>query len=293
MDLCDTIAALNEEMENRPHYYDEDPFNAEPLPVNNEPEQLNPGEVIFSTPPPHVVYDTIEEGIKAINDFAGSHGYAVVKRGITRGGRHHDGPIIRVYLTNTWPPRYNTPLFVTLHTKISPYAIKLVADIRDQFLPVGGPNTSPIPGVCTGKTTTTLGVPCIHVIRDFIAQGTPLECTQFHSQCHLAPISLNPIDPRLLLLNPLIIRTRGRPAGATNRISTAELSTRRDPSGFEYVDGPARGRGRGRGRGQAQARGNSGNQEAAEVDTESVAIVPPVAPEVVPEVVELNLVETR
>ena len=44
--------------------------------------------------------------------------------------------------------------------------------------------------------------------------------------------------PLMVLQNPTVAPTKGRPSGATNKRSIN--STRRDPSGFEFVDQKAR-----------------------------------------------------
>ena len=61
------------------------------------------------------------------------------------------------------------------------------------------------------------------------------------------------VNQRLLIQDPVIIRTRGRPAGAKNKLKN---DTKRDPSLFEYTKraignrGPKRGGKRGGQRGK-------------------------------------------
>ena len=73
------------------------------------------------------------------------------------------------------------------------------------------------------------------------------------------------MDPQQLVLNPLRVQRRGRPAGAINRPQegSQDTSTQREPSSFEVIqsqDEPVRGRrGQGRGqRGQQSQRGQRG-----------------------------------
>jgi len=113
-----------------------------------------------------------------------------------------------------------------------------VAAIRDAYLPPGRDKKEIKEG--TDATTRTLGIPCIHVIKSPVDEQRPLSIDQFHRHWHLhTPETFPPVDPRLLLLEPRVNRTRGRPAGAINRPTAQELSqarsTQRDPSSFEYV----------------------------------------------------------
>ena len=116
----------------------------------------------------------------------------------------------------TKPIQYLSFLFTNVLTKISRHAIGKVAAIRDAYLPPGRDKKEI--KECTGATTRTLGIPCIHVIKSHVDEQRPLSIDQFHRHWHLhAPETLPPVDPRLLLLEPRVNRTRGRPAGAINR----------------------------------------------------------------------------
>jgi hypothetical protein len=164
----------------------------------------------------------------------------------------------------TKPIQYLSFLFTNVLTKISRHAIGKVAAIRDAYLPPGRDKKEI--KECTGATTRTLGIPCIHVIKSHVDEQRPLSIDQFHRHWHLhAPETLPPVDPRLLLLEPRVNRTRGRPAGAINRPTAQELSqarsTQRDPSSFEYVLEEGRG---GRGRGRGRGRGSTTSQVSAQ-----------------------------
>jgi MULE transposase domain len=156
---------------------------------------------------------------------------------------------------NTKPVRHlASPLLSRLLTKVSPVAINKVASIRDKYLPAGSRGRLPISETCTGVTTRTMGIPCVHTIKNFFDSGQPLTKANFHPQWHLEPENQAEIsDPRLLLLEPRVVRPRGRPPGAVNQ----DHSTRRDASGFEHEIGTRGRRGRPRGSNQS-GRGRGG-----------------------------------
>jgi hypothetical protein len=85
-----------------------------------------------------------------------------------------------------------------------------------------------------GTTFKSQGIPCIHALMELQRRQLPLEMCHFNHQWWLKPI-LEPLDPRLLLQELAVVRTRGRPAGSQNRPGN-DNSTRRDPSGFEYTE---------------------------------------------------------
>jgi len=83
----------------------------------------------------------------------------------------------------------------------------------------------------------------------------------FHEHWHLhTAIELPLIDPRDIILEPSVVRARGRPQGSTNRVNQ-NSSTRRDPSGFERVlSQEQRGRGQGRGHDHEQEINREANE---------------------------------
>jgi hypothetical protein len=153
-------------------------------------------------------------------------------------------------------------LYRDVVTRVSLFALEKVESILKRFLPIGAPKTTPIPPLCTGNTTRTVGVPCIHIIKAYIDQNRPLSLDQFHPQWHIYPTGeAPPLRIQDLVLEPVTVRRRGRPAGALNNPLPAptseDASTHRDPSAFERVlsqeeNRGQRGRGRGRGRGRTQ-----------------------------------------
>jgi hypothetical protein len=83
----------------------------------------------------------------------------------------------------TKPIQYLSFLFANVLTKISRHAIGKVATIRDAYLPPGRDKKEI--KECTGATTRTLGIPCIHVIKSHIDEQRPLSIDQFHRHWHL------------------------------------------------------------------------------------------------------------
>ena len=82
-------------------------------------------------------------------------------------------------------------------------------------------------GPCTRYHTVVLGLPCAHVIKERVAAHRPLVASDVASRWHLLPPApvvsphLPPAGP-VIVRDPHVVRTRGRPAGSSN-------STRRDP----------------------------------------------------------------
>src|SRR6266480_3235371 len=77
-----------------------------------------------------------------------------------------------------------------------------------------------------------MGIPCYHIIKDRIAQNQILYQHDFHPRWFFIrpPEDFIQIAPRPIL-NPITIRTKGRPRGSKNR--QPESSTVRDASQFE------------------------------------------------------------
>lgn len=58
--------------------------------------------------------------------------------------------------------------------RVSQFALEKVENINKRFLPIGAPKTSPIPPLCTGSTTRTIDVPCIHILK-----GTSIKIARY------------------------------------------------------------------------------------------------------------------
>jgi hypothetical protein len=169
-----------------------------------------------------------------------------------------------------------SPLVGDVLTKASQHALRKVFNIYNRYLPPG-PGKEEIPLLCSGNTKRTMGIPCIHIIKECVDMQRPLSLDQFHEQWYLyRHEDLPPVNPRMIVLEPRVVESgRGRPAGATN-IPTSQpagrqdTSTRREPSAFERVlsqEEPRR-RGRGRGRGRVQPSRPNGQQTPQEARRE-------------------------
>ncbi|EED15551.1 conserved hypothetical protein [Talaromyces stipitatus ATCC 10500] len=159
----------------------------------------------------------------------------------------------------------NLRLFKHVLKKVSSHALKIIHSIFERYLPESAPDKKPIKP-CTGVTRRTLGIPCIHKIKEYYEADTSIELFEFcpHWQLHTDE-DLPPMDPRELVLELEVIRPRGRPPGAINWPTTSEQSqsaedrsTRRDPSAFEHLLTQESSRGRGSG----HVRGSCGGGQA-------------------------------
>ncbi|KAA8649232.1 uncharacterized protein ATNIH1004_005127 [Aspergillus tanneri] len=87
-----------------------------------------------------------------------------------------------------------------------------------------------------------MGLPCIHRIRERLQNRESLYLGDFNRHCRLYnDQDMPPINPRDLVLEPEVVRRKGRPGGSLNRSSQVEpelepasqdRSTQRDPSAF-------------------------------------------------------------
>ncbi len=124
---------------------------------------------------------------------------------------------------------------------------------------------------CTGVFTKIFGIPCAHTLRSYLASSLPIELKEFDSQWYVSALiaaptfqqiessssvgnlvssaflgmtphqqheytlGLHAITQSVLstqVLNPEVVRGKGRPVGAKNQRKTG---TERDPSEFEIV----------------------------------------------------------
>ena len=116
-------------------------------------------------------------------------------------------------------------LYKIIATRISSKAIQKVEAVADQYLPkgVGKP---PIPPDCLCNSKDTTGFPCIHIIKRYQDEQRGLEPELFHQHWYLYDLAeAPPIDPLLLVQDPLLIRRRGRPRGAANFVRPSQASS--------------------------------------------------------------------
>lgn len=112
-------------------------------------------------------------------------------------------------------------------------------DIKNHYL---GPGGAPFSPECSGQTMQNTGMPCIHTVKNCMDSNEPLQLHHFHPHWQLNGDIPHEINPRLLLLNPAVVRSRGRPRGATNNPTVSQIqtnetpeSTQREPSQHEYI----------------------------------------------------------
>ena len=160
---------------------------------------------------------------------------------------------------NRCPTYCKKPIFRDLYTKVSPFALK---QVLPHFLKVTNHEMKP----CTQYFTTTMGLPCAHVIEQRMSEAagvlkiedihphwllekaiprrdqTPIDDSEADSNSEADPDAV--IDPAALELlhvnDPAVVKARGRPPGARNkskkkrtREEAFEDSTQREPSQFE------------------------------------------------------------
>jgi MULE transposase domain len=118
------------------------------------------------------------------------------------------------------------PIFTNLLGFITPHALRLILKQyrllkSDQYKPS-----------CTGLFHSSMGLPCSHMIQAKLQDPGNLRLADIHPHWQfIRPIRQVTMEP--LVLNPAVVRPKGRPAGSTNRPREAKSSTRRDPSQFE------------------------------------------------------------
>jgi hypothetical protein len=187
-------------------------------------------------------------------------------------------------------------IYQLLGMRISRKAIGYVEAVEKLYLPPGEGKPL-IPPICDCNSKETAGYPCIHIIKRHLDENNQLSLSLFHQQWHLYALGeAPPIDPRLLIQDPLPVRRRGRPRGARNNLRPAtqtsdatitqasstqipssqsivpstqfaddnepltpfERSTQREPSGHEIITAAVTGRGRGQNRGHGRGQGGRG-----------------------------------
>ncbi|CAJ0635060.1 8268_t:CDS:2, partial [Entrophospora sp. SA101] len=130
---------------------------------------------------------------------------------------------------------YRIALFEPLLSRVSVFALK---KIRDEWIKASNATLESPLNPCSGILSSTMGLPCSHLISERIANGQTLQQTDIHehwwikaaAHTQLEELSSAPPD---VLGNPEVSRPRGRPVGARNQ---SEGSMQRDPSAFELVE---------------------------------------------------------
>src|SRR4051794_18527317 len=134
------------------------------------------------------------------------------------------------------------------HTAMNPFYGQLVGHISGRALGYLWNQrrrlTVPEPLVaCTGTFAKSMGMPCAHQMQLRLQEGGVLYLNEIHSHWHFQPKLATVME--LLVLEPLVASTRGRPTDAEppshrrpNRatiLRQTASSTRREPSAFERI----------------------------------------------------------
>ncbi len=142
------------------------------------------------------------------------------------------------------PRHHQKAIFRDLYTKVSPHALK---EMVPQYEKVINHTMKP----CTKYFTTTMGLPCAHVMERRMAEGAGvLLLEDIHSHWRIDKPDPNPeaedehvdenITELLRVNEPAVVKPAGRPPGAKNkkkrtRVQAFEDSTQREPSEFEHI----------------------------------------------------------
>ena len=161
------------------------------------------------------------------------------------------------------PHNFRKSLYRDLTAFVTPFALREIDDHYKRLLDAQDKNTTLPP--CTGVFKRTMGLPCAHVIEERLADATNggvLKLTDVHphwrfkkpARHYQEPDEYVNVDeneedetptqdPLLLIQNPRVAKSKGRPRGALNRqkssrksTKTSTNSTQRDPSAFEYAE---------------------------------------------------------
>lgn len=167
------------------------------------------------------------------------------------------------------PHAYNKPLYAQVVTKVSAFALKKV---HEQFLMAFNATPENPLQPCAGIFKSSMGLPCSHVIQELLKNDQCLQLDDFHQHWLLQQPQLPSQKPpetedslqqgweeysqqfnslsihqkssvldkisnlfqesTVVVQDPQIQPTRGRPVGAKNRVQS---STERDPSTFELI----------------------------------------------------------
>ncbi len=135
----------------------------------------------------------------------------------------------------------NIPLFSAIQQHVHGYALEKIL-LEHAKLPVHGPPQTSC--ICT--TQQALGLPCCHKIWEYKRSGGVILLADIHRHWYYNRPVPDVSQPAILLtvspvvLNPVLIKGKGRPRGALSGASrTTESSTKRYPSAFELPSSSA------------------------------------------------------
>ncbi|CAG8782616.1 22403_t:CDS:2 [Gigaspora margarita] len=126
--------------------------------------------------------------------------------------------------------------------KVSTFALKKV---HEQFLKASSATSENPLWPCSGTFKSSMGLLCSYIIRELLNNDKCLQLDDFYQHCHqftflsiyqknttLEKISSLFQELTVIIQDPEVQYTRGRPAGAKNH---SQSSTKRDPSTFELI----------------------------------------------------------
>ena len=129
----------------------------------------------------------------------------------------------------------NVPLFAAILKQVHGYALeRILKELKK--LPARGP----LP-MCTCSIQQSIGLPCYHTLYQRKLSTGVVHLEDIHVHWHYSRPEPGPLSaPPLPVLNPLVVRGKGRPRGALGtRGRVAPTSTRREPSAFELPSSSA------------------------------------------------------
>ena len=171
-------------------------------------------------------------------------GHSILKRylQISTGDLKHALEKINLMLTNQinehqvamaqakdrTPQRFMVPFLSELIGHVTPFALHKIMDQHNLL-------TKPNLIVCHHSMRDSMGIPCHHQIAERLREKEGLHLSEIHERWHFIKPSgkVGPVATgQLLLLNPRVIKGKGRPKGSKTKHKAAS-STKRDASAFE------------------------------------------------------------
>ena len=129
------------------------------------------------------------------------------------------------------------PVYSIIREKVSSQALKLLEDEHRKIRLNFRRQAQRPEGHCPCGFTTSHGLPCRHILFERIQANNTLILEDFDSFWHTTSNLDQDLSSSNAPLDPLVVRSKGRPKGSLNMDGTSRTrSTRRDPSHFEYVE---------------------------------------------------------
>ena len=129
----------------------------------------------------------------------------------------------------------NVPLFAAVLKQVHSCALERILKELKKL-----PDTKPPPSSCTCSIQQSIGLPCYHTLYERKLSTGVVHLKDIHTHWHYSrpePGTLS--TPALPVMNPLVVKGKGRPLGALGTGRVAPTSTRREPSSFELPSSSA------------------------------------------------------